>query len=61
MSSHAPTQDLVYPEDKQFGIAGPGKIGMWIFLVTDAMAFSGLLIAYAILRATKSYDIYTNL
>ena len=27
-----------------------GKIGMWIFLATDAMGFAGLLVAYAILR-----------
>jgi heme/copper-type cytochrome/quinol oxidase subunit 3 len=27
-----------------------GKIGMWIFLATDAMGFAGLLMAYAILR-----------
>jgi cytochrome c oxidase subunit 3 len=34
-----------------FGNASNGKVGMWIFLVTDAMTFSGLLIAYALLRA----------
>jgi heme/copper-type cytochrome/quinol oxidase subunit 3 len=27
-----------------------GKVGMWIFLATDAMGFAGLLMAYAILR-----------
>lgn len=27
-----------------------GKVGMWIFLATDAMGFGGLLLAYAILR-----------
>jgi cytochrome c oxidase subunit III len=27
-----------------------GKIGMWLFLATDAMGFAALLIAYAILR-----------
>jgi cytochrome c oxidase subunit 3 len=30
--------------------ASAGKVGMWIFLTTDAMGFAGLLIAYAILR-----------
>ena len=30
--------------------ASGGKIGMWIFLATDAMGFAGLLMAYAILR-----------
>lgn len=49
---HAVNNDLVtYPEDKQFGKASPGKVGMWIFLATDGMSFSGLLIGYGILRA----------
>jgi cytochrome c oxidase subunit 3 len=30
---------------------GAGKLGMWIFLVTDAMGFGGLLLAYGVLRA----------
>ena len=30
--------------------APAGKIGIWMFLATDAMGFAGLLIAYAILR-----------
>jgi heme/copper-type cytochrome/quinol oxidase subunit 3 len=34
-----------------FGQATNGKVGMWIFLLTDAMSFGGLLLAYAILRA----------
>lgn len=28
-----------------------GKLGMWVFLVTDAMTFGGLLTAYGTLRA----------
>lgn len=43
--------------DPQFGTASHGKIGMWIFLVTDAMSFSGFLIAYAILRATIPWPV----
>jgi len=39
------------PYDKHFGHASGGKIGMWTFLVTDAMTFGGFLIAYANLRA----------
>jgi heme/copper-type cytochrome/quinol oxidase subunit 3 len=31
--------------------AATARVGMWVFLVTDAMSFSGLLIAYAVLRA----------
>ncbi|EPZ50250.1 cytochrome c oxidase subunit 3 [Halobacteriovorax sp. GFR7] len=61
MAGHANTKDLVhdgvisYPNDPQFGHASPNKIGMWLFLGTDAMSFSGLLIAYAVLRATKHW------
>ena len=36
--------------DEQFGKASPGKIGMWTFLATDGMSFSGFLLAYAVLR-----------
>ena len=49
--AHAPSNYV----DPQFGKATPGKIGMWIFLVTDAMSFSGFLIAYGILRATMQW------
>jgi heme/copper-type cytochrome/quinol oxidase subunit 3 len=40
-----------WPPDAQYGAATPGKIGMWIFLVSDAFAFGGLLIAHGILHA----------
>jgi len=30
--------------------ASAGKIGMWMFLATDAMGFAGLLMVYAVLR-----------
>lgn len=33
-----------------FGTASTGKIGMWVFLATDAMGFGGLLLATAVLR-----------
>ena len=36
--------------DADFGTATDGKVGMWIFLLTDAMSFSGLLLGYGILR-----------
>ena len=45
---HAP---IAWPLDAQYGAATPGKIGMWIFLVSDAFSFGGLLIAYGILRS----------
>jgi heme/copper-type cytochrome/quinol oxidase subunit 3 len=44
---HAPVH---WPPDAQYGAATPGKIGMWIFLVSDAFSFGGLLIAQGILR-----------
>lgn len=51
--AHADHGPIEY-NDPQFGKASPGKIGMWLFLVTDAMSFSGFLIAYAVLRATST-------
>jgi heme/copper-type cytochrome/quinol oxidase subunit 3 len=41
---------VVWPPDAQYGLATPGKIGMWIFLVSDAFSFGALLIAMGILR-----------
>src|SRR5450631_3665816 len=43
--------DAVATVDPDFGTASDGKVGMWIFLLTDAMSFSGLLLGYGILRA----------
>ncbi|MFZ5471534.1 MAG: cytochrome c oxidase subunit 3 [Myxococcota bacterium] len=40
----------VLPPDEHFGTATTGKIGMWIFLLSDAFSFGGLLLAYGILR-----------
>lgn len=36
--------------DAHFGAVTLGKIGMWIFLVSDASMFAGLLLAYGVLR-----------
>ncbi len=47
-NSHAA---LSHKKQDIFGSASNGKVGMWIFLVTDAMTFSGFLIGYGILRA----------
>jgi cytochrome c oxidase subunit III len=41
--------------DVQFGKASISKIAMWIFLVTDAMSFSGFLLGYAVLRSTQNW------
>jgi heme/copper-type cytochrome/quinol oxidase subunit 3 len=48
-TAHAPA--AAADEGFSFGSASSGKIGMWIFLLTDAMSFGGLLLAYAILRS----------
>lgn len=50
MSQTATAHRQTWSIDRYFGKATPGKIGMWIFLVADAMGFGGLLIAYANLR-----------
>jgi heme/copper-type cytochrome/quinol oxidase subunit 3 len=42
--------EVAWPVDAQFGKAGAGKIGMWIFLLSDGLSFAGLLLAYGILR-----------
>ena len=46
---------IIFHEDAHFGKASPGKIAMWIFLVTDAMSFSGFLMAYGILRISHDW------
>ena len=46
---------ITFNEDAQFGRASPGKVAMWIFLVTDAMSFSGFLLAYGILRSSHDW------
>ena len=53
MGAHQKT--ITFNEDLHFGKASPGKIAMWIFLVTDAMSFSGFLIAYGIIRSTHDW------
>ena len=56
--SHAATHGAHAQEernDPQFGKASIGKLAMWIFLVTDAMSFSGFLLAYAVLRSTQNW------
>jgi heme/copper-type cytochrome/quinol oxidase subunit 3 len=48
----APPRSLSTQEGAfSFGTATGGKVGMWIFLLTDGMSFAGLLLAYGILRA----------
>lgn len=37
-------------EDRHFGRATGGKVGMWMFIAQDGMAFGGLLLAYGLMR-----------
>src|SRR5438876_6598593 len=50
---HGPAEHIL-PPDEYFGTATLGKIGMWIFLLSDAFSFGGLLLAYGILRGGAS-------
>lgn len=54
-AAHGHDHPVEERNDVQFGKASIGKIAMWIFLVTDAMSFSGFLIAYAVLRSTQGW------
>ncbi len=50
VAQHGGGQAIRWPPDAHYGSATPGKIGMWVFLVSDAFSFGGLLIGYGILR-----------
>jgi cytochrome c oxidase subunit 3 len=57
-SSHSPAAagslsdaGRVWPVERLVGRASALKVGMWIFLISDALTFGGLLLAYAVLRA----------
>lgn len=39
-----------WPVDEDYGNITAGKLSMWFFLLTDAMSFAGLLLAYGLLR-----------
>jgi heme/copper-type cytochrome/quinol oxidase subunit 3 len=49
-AAHAPHGRKTTLNDPHFGKASYGKIGMWIFLLTDGFGFAGLLIGLAIIR-----------
>ena len=39
-----------WPVDEDYGNITAGKLSMWFFLLSDAMSFAGLLLAYGLLR-----------
>jgi cytochrome c oxidase subunit III len=49
---HGHHEAPITPDD--FGVAPSGKIAMWIFLLSDALSFGGLLLGYAILRSHQA-------
>jgi cytochrome c oxidase subunit 3 len=50
VAEHGGHGPKAWPTDAHYGVASGGKIGMWIFLLSDALSFAGLLLAYGILR-----------
>ena len=58
MGSHAADHHELpfdqWPSDPLTGRASLGKIGMWIFLLSDALTFAGFLLGYGILRGGNS-------
>jgi cytochrome c oxidase subunit III len=53
-SAHAATPGpIAWPSERFMGRASALKLGMWIFLLSDAFSFGGLLITYGVLRAAS--------
>jgi heme/copper-type cytochrome/quinol oxidase subunit 3 len=46
---------LSYPKDPLYSRIPALKLGMWLFLLSDAFSFGGLLLAYGILRGGSDY------
>ncbi len=46
---------LVYPDDSLYSRITAGKLGMWLFLLSDGFSFGGLLLGYGILRGGSKY------
>jgi len=49
-AEHAALMPEEWPEDHDWGRATTAKLGMWVFLLSDAFMFGGLLLGYGILR-----------
>jgi len=56
MSSHAATLDVIRRPERGLGVYD-GKVGMWVFLCSEVMFFTGLIGSYIILRfgASKTW------
>ncbi len=49
--SHSPTAHVAHHFESAQQQFDAGKLGMWLFLVTEVLFFSGLFVAYAVYRA----------
>lgn len=47
-----------HSENEQYNLE-TGKLGMWIFLLTELFLFGGLFLVYAVFRAKYSQDFHT--
>ncbi len=52
--AHPAIRPEEWPDEALYGNVTGGKIGMWIFLLSDALMFAGFLLAYAILRGGQA-------
>jgi cytochrome c oxidase subunit III len=48
------TGQTQWPKDSVYGASSAGKLGMWVFLISDAITFAGLLMSYGALRAAST-------
>jgi heme/copper-type cytochrome/quinol oxidase subunit 3 len=59
MTAHAAAEHdehpIVYPDDPLYSRITAGKLGMWLFLLSDGFSFGGLLLSYGILRGGSDY------
>ena len=63
MSAHEEHVELFpheWPVDRDMGRATTGKVGMWIFLLSDAFMFGGILLGYGILRGGSDVWIHSG-
>ena len=49
-----------WPDEELYKSASAGKVGMWLFLLSDALMFAGFLLGYGIMRGSKAYWICTE-
>lgn len=54
VASEATPDATSWPAERLVGRASALKIGMWVFLLSDALSFAGLLISYGVLRAASA-------